>query len=178
MVVWINGAFGAGKTSVAAALARRWPEAIVFDPEQVGIMLRRVVPTTLQPADFQDLAAWRRLTVETALTLLASFERPLVVPMTLIEPAYFDEVIGGLRARGVDVHHFTLAVSAAVLRRRIRRRFARPAARRFALAHVDRSVEALRDARFRIHLDGETAGVDEVVEALVRHLPVPLAAVR
>src|SRR5690348_7546872 len=44
MVIWINGAFGVGKTTVARALHERWPDAVVFDPEQLGFVLRRIVP--------------------------------------------------------------------------------------------------------------------------------------
>lgn len=36
MIVWINGAFGAGKTTLVAELHSRWPDALVYDPEQVG----------------------------------------------------------------------------------------------------------------------------------------------
>ncbi|MEU4715141.1 hypothetical protein AB0F73_15975 [Micromonospora purpureochromogenes] len=35
MIVWLNGAFGAGKTTVAAELCRRLPGARRFDPEWV-----------------------------------------------------------------------------------------------------------------------------------------------
>jgi Mg-chelatase subunit ChlI len=33
---WINGAFGAGKTTLAEELHRRLPETILYDPEYVG----------------------------------------------------------------------------------------------------------------------------------------------
>ena len=41
MLLWINGAFGAGKTQAAYALARRLPRAFVCDPEQLGFGLSR-----------------------------------------------------------------------------------------------------------------------------------------
>jgi hypothetical protein len=39
MIIWINGAFGAGKTTLAEELQRRLPEAMPFDPEYVGYTL-------------------------------------------------------------------------------------------------------------------------------------------
>ncbi len=42
-VVWLNGPFGVGKTSVAAELGRRRP-TITFDPEVIGSMLWRLLP--------------------------------------------------------------------------------------------------------------------------------------
>lgn len=39
MIIWINGAFGGGKTTLAEELQRRLPHAILFDPEYVGYLL-------------------------------------------------------------------------------------------------------------------------------------------
>ena len=36
MIVWINGAFGAGKTLTAGEIHRRLPDSVVYDPEDVG----------------------------------------------------------------------------------------------------------------------------------------------
>ncbi|MFI9587033.1 hypothetical protein ACIHCQ_35635 [Streptomyces sp. NPDC052236] len=33
MIVWVNGAFGSGKTTLVEELHRRWPAALVYDPE-------------------------------------------------------------------------------------------------------------------------------------------------
>ena len=39
MIIWLNGGFGAGKTTLAEELHRRLPDAVVYDPEDVGLML-------------------------------------------------------------------------------------------------------------------------------------------
>jgi adenylylsulfate kinase-like enzyme len=36
MIVWINGAFGAGKTTTAELVTELLPGAKIFDPEYVG----------------------------------------------------------------------------------------------------------------------------------------------
>jgi hypothetical protein len=59
MIIWINGGFGAGKTTLAAELHRRLPEAIVYNPEDVGLMLWKWMPPN---GDFQHLPSWRELT--------------------------------------------------------------------------------------------------------------------
>ncbi|MFF7612233.1 hypothetical protein [Streptomyces lavendulae] len=41
MIVWVNGAFGSGKTTLVAELSGRWPEALVYDPEMVGFAVPR-----------------------------------------------------------------------------------------------------------------------------------------
>jgi len=35
VIIWINGGFGASKTTLVQALHRRLPDAIVCDPEDV-----------------------------------------------------------------------------------------------------------------------------------------------
>ncbi|WP_331744549.1 TmrB-like protein (plasmid) [Streptomyces sp. NBC_01136] len=43
MIVWVNSAFGSGKTTLVDELRPRWPEALVYDPEMVGYVLRALV---------------------------------------------------------------------------------------------------------------------------------------
>ncbi|MEU5978386.1 AAA family ATPase [Streptomyces sp. NPDC047315] len=117
MIAWVNGAFGSGKTTLANALRPHWPEALMYDPEQVGYLLREIVP--VPTGDFQDLPLWRRQVVDLAVGLVAEYRRPLLVPMTLVDPGYHAEIFDGLRDRGLDVHHFFLKVSPQVLTERI-----------------------------------------------------------
>jgi hypothetical protein len=37
VIIWINGAFGAGKTALAEELRRRLPDAVLYNPEDVGL---------------------------------------------------------------------------------------------------------------------------------------------
>jgi hypothetical protein len=39
VIIWINGGFGAGKTTLAEELHRRLTGAVVYNPEDVGLML-------------------------------------------------------------------------------------------------------------------------------------------
>ena len=49
LVVWINGAFGVGKTAAADELVAMLPGSIVFDPEPYGALLRSALPVAEQP---------------------------------------------------------------------------------------------------------------------------------
>ena len=60
--MWVNGAFGSGKTTLVEELRGRWPEALVFDPEVIGYVLREIVE--VPTGDFQDLRLWRRQVAE------------------------------------------------------------------------------------------------------------------
>ena len=117
MIIWINGAFGAGKTTLAEELSRRLPEAVLFDPEYVGYLLRHWVP--VPTGDFQDLPSWRELVIATALSLRKHHAGTLIAPMTLINDDYLAEILGGLRVGGAEVLHVFLDLDPAVLRQRI-----------------------------------------------------------
>ena len=166
-VIWLNGAFGAGKTTVARALAAELPGALVLDPEQIGRMLRRVVPAALLTSDFQDIPSWRRLTVATVESLLRDHPGPLIVPMTVVDPMYFDETVGRLRRSGIAVQHFTLVASPRTIRRRLVGRLSPPWATWWALRRVGRCTGALQSPLFVTHVDTDDRSVAEVV-AVVR----------
>ncbi|MFC9927528.1 NUDIX domain-containing protein [Streptomyces sp. NPDC127190] len=120
-VVWINGAFGAGKTATARELIELVPHSTLFDPEVVGAALPHLLPPKhlAEAGDFQDLPIWRRLVVDTAAAMLAELGGTLVVPMTLLRQEYRDEIFGGLAARRIPVHHLLLAPAETILRERI-----------------------------------------------------------
>jgi hypothetical protein len=67
MIVWIDGAFDSGKTTLVAELHRQWPEALVFDAEQIG---RCAVARALLPRDTLVLDG-RRPVAELAAEVLA-----------------------------------------------------------------------------------------------------------
>lgn len=147
MLIWVNGAFGAGKTTLAQVLHERLPDGLAFDPEYVGFLLRRWVPDP--GADFQDLPLWRKLTAEFASGLWREYRRPVIVPMTLVDAGYRKEIFDLLDAAGVDLLHVFLDVPAGELRRRIEAQVLLPddpdqdaEARRFRLDNIDRCVAA------------------------------------
>ncbi|MFC9278444.1 NUDIX domain-containing protein [Streptomyces collinus] len=120
-VVWINGAFGAGKTTTARELIELIPNSTLFDPEVIGGSLAHLLPPKrlAEAGDFQDLPIWRRLVIDTAAAMLAELGGTLVVPMTLLRQEYRDEIFGGLAARRIPVRHVLLAPAETILRERI-----------------------------------------------------------
>ncbi|ACZ29545.1 ATP-binding membrane protein [Xylanimonas cellulosilytica DSM 15894] len=167
MLIWINGAFGAGKSHTAFELRRRLAEAHLADPELLGSALHRMLPQAMR-GDFQDLPLWRSVVVETLHQAAASHAGPLLVPMTIVNDDYFDEIVGGLRERGVDVRHYTLVASPATLRRRLGTRlgFIRSGGRRetWAMRQIPRCVEQLAQDRYGTHVRTDDRPLDEIVE--------------
>ncbi len=146
VIIWINGGFGAGKKTLAEELHRRLPDAVVYDPEDVGLMLWKWMRPN---GDFQHLPSWRELVVATALSLRRHHAETLIVPMSLIRDAYRAEILGGLADAGEEVLHVFLEADAGVLRGRLNARVTDPrysewdqAARELGLPGVDEMVAA------------------------------------
>ncbi|MEU6084444.1 NUDIX domain-containing protein [Streptomyces sp. NPDC047108] len=121
MIVWLNGAFSAGKTSAARELTDLIPGSTLYDPEVTGGTLEHLLPKKRlsEVGDFQELPIWRRLVVDTAAAMLADLGGTLVVPMTLLRQDYRDEIFGGLAARRIPVRHVLLSPDETILRQRI-----------------------------------------------------------
>jgi hypothetical protein len=117
VIVWLNGCFGAGKTTTAQLL-RDALGGYLFDPEPIGFLLWDVVPD-LTEEDFRGFRPWQRLVVEGITALWEERQRPIVVPMSVFDRAHQDGTIGALRRAGLDVRHVVLSVDEAELRRRI-----------------------------------------------------------
>ncbi|MGH8876173.1 MAG: ATP-binding protein [Stackebrandtia sp.] len=142
MIVWLNGTFGAGKTSTSRELVDLIPSARIFDTEQVGYMLDHVLDRV---GDFQHHLPWRDLVVDTATRLLDHLGVPLVVPQSVLVEQYWKEVHDGLTAAGVVVHHYVLHADRATLVNRIESDTAEEssAARQWRLDHLDVYEQAL-----------------------------------
>lgn len=123
MIIWLNGPFGAGKTTVARLLVAADPALVPFDPEQIGYLLRPALAQRVPVGDFQDWRAWRTLTAATLAALhdelAAGISSDLLVPQTVIVQRYWIEICEDLAARQVPVRAFTLDVHEAEHRRRV-----------------------------------------------------------
>lgn len=155
MIIWLNGAFGAGKTQTAYALRRRLPGSYVYDPENAGYFLRKNLPPSLLPADFQDLPLWRTLTADMLRCLAQRHPGPLIVPMTLVNRAYYDEIVTSL-SQEQDLRHLILCVSRETLQKRLSSRLEGP--RSWAALQMDRCFRAFEEeiTERKLHTDGLT----------------------
>jgi chloramphenicol 3-O-phosphotransferase len=164
-VVWINGCFSTGKTTVAALIAEKLEGAFVLDPEPLGVVLRdRLVPPPLYPGDFQDLPLWRSFTRDAVGDAAQRYDGFIVVPMTIARADYFKEIVVAV-SRRVRLDHFTLMASRETILRRETRRPDDTGG--WARETVDRVLPALEHARFAVHIDAETQAAQEVADDIL-----------
>ena len=119
MIIWINGPFGAGKTTVARALSRLIPNAGCFDPESLGPVLESSLGALRPAADFQEWRAWRQLTATALREIASELNVDVIVPQTVLVEPYWDEIVEGLLRGGVELLAVTIDVEPAEHARRI-----------------------------------------------------------
>jgi hypothetical protein len=169
VLLWINGPFGGGKTAAAYELQRRVDQSIVCDPEELGYGLHQMLPRGLR-TDFQSFAAWRAGVHEVLDLVARKSAGPVIVPMTVINPGYFEQTVGRLRHDGHDVRHFSLLADRGTVLRRLRKRTLGLGLRheQWAVAKLDECLEQLQDEVFAEHVYTDEMSVGQVAEAIAR----------
>lgn len=172
MIIWLNGAFGIGKTQTAFELHSRIPGSFVFDPEQIGFSIRKIVPLEMH-RDFQDHPVWCEFTYKSLRYVAESFSGVIIVPMTVTNPLYYDRTVGELCRAGLQVNHFTLSASRETILRRLRWRG--DGSNSWGARHLDRCLTYLSDEKFAVHLNTEGKTIEAVAEEIARSTGLTLS---
>lgn len=176
MIVWINGAFGSGKTTAAKLLQRRLPNAFLYDPEQVGFFIRDNLPKSMQLADFQHHPEWRTFNVEMLAKIARSYDGVIIVPMTLVDRLYYDEIIGALQCDGIRIDHYILHADKRTLVRRLNKRF--EWFNSWGKAQIDRCLHAFHHDITHDKIETSHLTVEQVVEEVAKRSGLTLLAVK
>jgi hypothetical protein len=172
VIVWINGAFGSGKTQTSYELHRRIPNSFVFDPENAGFYIRKNIPKEVTKEDFQNYTMWREFNYSMLKYINNEYNGTIIVPMTVVNPSFFDEIVGRIREDGVTVNHFTLWVPRDTLLKRLHNRG--EAQNSWAAGQIDRCMDGLSNEIFRHHLHTESMSVETVAATIASMLNISL----
>lgn len=170
MIVMINGAFGAGKTTIAEMLLPLIPNSMIYDPEEVGFMLRKIVTEEIRlekerTDDFQDIELWRILVVKVANELKQKYDKHLIVPMTIYKSQNFEYIYNGFKNIDNDLYHFCLIASEQTLHKRLTERGDKPGGWTFQQSEKCRNI--LRDVRFEEHIVTDELDKDEIIDKII-----------
>ncbi|MFS0861180.1 AAA family ATPase [Fredinandcohnia sp. 179-A 10B2 NHS] len=170
MILMINGAFGAGKTTVATELTAVIANSMIYDPEEVGYMLRNIITEDIKhPAektgDFQDLELWKILVVQVAESLQTTYQKNLIVPMTIYNKDYFQYIFGGFKEIDDQTHHFCLVAEEETIYNRLRARG--EVEGNWCFQQTKKCVEAFQDECFEDRIVTDEMSVKEIVENIV-----------
>jgi deoxyadenosine/deoxycytidine kinase len=164
MIIWINGAFGAGKTQTAFELHRRIPASFVYDPENAGYFIRKNSPKETHISDFQNEKMWREFNYAMLKHIHSKYKGVVIAPMTLSNRTYYNEIVGRLKAEDIRLQHFLLSASRETLLRRLKSRG--ESADSWAAQQMESCLKGFEDDIFDYRVDTENKTVEEVAEAI------------
>lgn len=170
MIIFINGAFGIGKSSVAELLVNKISNSLIFDAEEVGYMLRKIYKPIDNPKDFQDLIAWRELTVKTAEALKKQYNRNLIIPMCIWNEKYFDEIIPELKKIDPDFYHFCLVASKETILKRLKGRNDSTEVINWATERIEKCLNAYKSEKFEKKISTEEKTINEIVDEILKNI--------
>lgn len=171
MIIMINGAFGVGKTAVAESLVDKIPNSIIYNPEEIGFMLRNIIKEDIKTDeeltdDFQDLEMWRKLVVQIAKGLILKYKKNLIVPMTIMKKEYFNYIYNGFELLDAQVYHYCLTASLDEVYKRLLNRGEEIGSLSYKKAKV--CVECFEESFFKHHINTENKSVDKIVEIILK----------
>ncbi|AJY76184.1 AAA family ATPase [Paenibacillus beijingensis] len=172
MILWINGAFGSGKTTIAYELKKRIPNSFVYDPENAGYFIRKNAPKQILKDDFQEHGIWREINFSILETINNEFPGIIIVPMTIVNPQYFHEIINKLRSNGVEVNHFTLLANRETLIKRLRSRGDNKNS--WPAKQIDRCISSLSQDIFEIHIHTDNLTPEEILDRIAKEANIQL----
>lgn len=82
MIIWLNGPFGIGKTTLANILHKRIENSYLYDPELLGDFLQHQLPQTVCPENFQDYSVWRQSTYKIVFDLATKTDKIIIIPIS------------------------------------------------------------------------------------------------
>ncbi len=169
MIIWINGAFGSGKSTVAEKLHERIEWSHIFDPEQVGYFLWDNFPEELKEKEnFQHMPIWREFNYKILKYLNETYDGDLIIPMTLYTKQYYDEIIGSLIKDGIDVKHFILSASKKTIINRLVQRGEKEDC--WAVQHIDKCINFYENEVTEIKIDTENKEVNQIVDIIFEQI--------
>lgn len=161
MILFINGSFGVGKTTVARILRRQIAGSVLFNPEWTGSVLMRL-PIKFKGSgtdDFQDIDLWRKSVVGAVKIFRRFVGETVIVPMAFCRKDYFDEVINGINEFESRLRVFCLKAKFETIIKRLEKRGEKieSGGENWTVRKAKRCIESHKNEHF-----GETVNADEL----------------
>lgn len=111
MIIWLSGAYGVGKSTLAEAMAAKMDHALIFDAEAVGDAVRGNYPDDPYGYIFEDYLLWQEFCYRLLKDIHEKFDQDILVPMTLVRQESYTCILQRLIQDGIKVHFIVLEAS-------------------------------------------------------------------
>lgn len=175
MIIMINGAFGVGKTTVSNELQKEIENSMIFDPEEIGTLLGKILPVDVmaleaRTGDFQDLELWKQLTVTVAEHLIAQYKVNLIVPMTIRKVEYFNYIFDGFKKIDEQTTHFCLTANQETIFDRLRERGEEEG--NWCFQQTSKCLKAYKEHDYGDYINTENVPVHTIVQTIKEKLKI------
>lgn len=120
MILWIDGPYGVGKSTLAEELVKLNKNSFIFDAESVGNAVRDNMPRELfNGYIFENYGLWFKTIEELLKEIVGRYNGDIYVPMTLTKKDSFDKIAIPLKNSGVEVTHLLLEADYENVKNRI-----------------------------------------------------------
>ncbi|HFI0644654.1 AAA family ATPase [Streptococcus suis] len=155
MIIWLNGPFGVGKTTLANILHKRIENSYLYNPELLGDFLQHQLPQTVCPEDFQDYSVWRQTTYKIVFDLATKTDKIIIIPMTIYKKEYYQDIIQRLIEDKIPLEHYILLADKTTILERLNNRINEDNI--WSERHLDVCLKA-----FENHIPGQRLNTDSL----------------
>lgn len=169
MILWINGCFGVGKTSISEKLHEQIKDSFIYDPEITGEFIWKNSPNCIsRKGDFQDIPMWRDINYQMLKHIYNNYTGTIIVPMTLVNKEYYNQIITRLINDGVDIQHYILmAEKSTILKRLIKRG---EVDNSWAEMQIDRCQAAYEKDIDGIKIESDNKSIKEITNTILKQI--------
>ncbi len=170
MIIWISGAYGVGKSTLADAMAARMEKPLIFDAEEVGNAVRGNYPDCPYGFIFEDYPLWGEFCRKLLKDIHHSFRKDILVPMTLVRRESHANIIEALIREGIETRLIILEASWQSIHDRILARGEDEDCWCMKNIEMARAASKALPGGFHIDTDGRT--VEELAEMALKAVGV------
>lgn len=170
MIIWINGPYGIGKSTLAERLRERISPSFLFDAELVGDAVRENLPEQFFKETYEEILMWGEICCKLLKELDSCFDGCVLVPMTLIRAESAASIIGRLKADGVNIKHILLEADSSTIRERILSRGEDQDC--WCMQQIERCLDSQRDMQCDLRLlaaDSSPEMLADLIVAQINH---------
>jgi len=175
LIVIINGPYGVGKTSVAENLIKKIPSSILFDTEEIGFLLDKLIPSEIrkefEKGNWIELELWKKLVVDIGIFLRKEYNQNVIIPQTILNKSTLSYILEEFKKEGEIVYNFCLITEKEILEERLIKRIKKMGMEHligtpdfYAFERIDQCLEVFSKEK---HIDISDKSVDEVSDILL-----------
>ena len=163
MIIWINGAFGVGKTSVSLELSNILENSIVYNPENMGLFLRENLG--YKKDDYQDYELFKKINYYVIKDLAQHFKN-VIVPMTITNKKIYEMIIEKL-SKNIKTKHIILIGNKKTIKNRLDSRID---STEWSYKQIERCIKAFETGITGNLIDTNDRSIKEIVEEILNLL--------